>query len=127
MTIGVDAKMPKALAPLSGKRHFTFSCDTVCELIGDWLVARVFDRSWLCAGHVFAAHSGGGCPTGEPGSPADGDAARPATTATATATVAMATATAEIGQTAKDRFIGSPCGSGSRLRRSGNRHPRRFV
>jgi hypothetical protein len=50
-------------------------------LIGDWLVARVFDRSWLCAGQVLAAHSGGGCPTGEVGPPSDDEAAKPTTTA----------------------------------------------
>ena len=81
ITIGVDAKMPKALAPLSRKRHFTFSCETVWESIGDCVVARVFARSWLCAGHepALAAHSGGGCPTAGAGSAADDDVPTPLT------------------------------------------------
>ena len=60
--IGVEAKAPKPLEPLKANVHLTFSCDTVWALIGDCVVARVFDRSWLCAGQapVFAAHSGGG-------------------------------------------------------------------
>ena len=60
--IGVEEKTPKAPAPLNAKRHFTFNLETVWELIGDCVVARVLDRSWLCAGQApaFAAHSGGG-------------------------------------------------------------------
>ena len=41
----MEAKTPKALAPFKAKRHFTFSFETVCELIGVWVVARVFARS----------------------------------------------------------------------------------
>ena len=44
-TIGVEAKMPKALAPFSAKVHFTLRFETVCELIGDCTVARVLARS----------------------------------------------------------------------------------
>ena len=44
-TIGVEAKMPNALAPLNGKLHFTFRFETVWELIGVCAVARVFARS----------------------------------------------------------------------------------
>jgi hypothetical protein len=60
--IGVEEKTPKVPAPLRGKRHFTFNWETVWALIGDCVVARVFDRSWLCAGQApaLAAHSGGG-------------------------------------------------------------------
>jgi hypothetical protein len=43
--MGVEAKAPKALAPLKAKVHLTFSCDTVWELIGVCVVARVFARS----------------------------------------------------------------------------------
>ena len=44
-TIGVDEKTPKVLAPLRAKRHLTFSFETVCALIGVWLVARVLKMS----------------------------------------------------------------------------------
>jgi hypothetical protein len=46
------------------KVHLTFSFETVFELIGVWVVARVLARSWLWAGHApaLAAHSGGGWP-----------------------------------------------------------------
>jgi len=44
-TIGVEAKMPKALAPLNGKVHFTFRLETVWALIGVCAVARVLARS----------------------------------------------------------------------------------
>jgi len=44
-SIGVDAKAPKPLAPLKAKRHLTFSFETVWELIGVWVVARVLERS----------------------------------------------------------------------------------
>jgi len=43
--IGVEAKAPKPLVPLKANVHLTFSCDTVWELIGVWVVARVFARS----------------------------------------------------------------------------------
>src|SRR2546430_9879192 len=47
------------------KVHLTFSFETVFELIGVWVVARVLARSWLWAGHApaLAAHSGGAWPT----------------------------------------------------------------
>ena len=43
--MGVEAKAPEAPTPLKEKRHFTFSFDTVCELIGVWTVDLVFERS----------------------------------------------------------------------------------
>src|SRR5690348_4823517 len=96
MTIGDVAIAPKTLALLIEKRHFTFRLETVCELIGDSVVARVFERSWLCAGHepALAAHSGGGWPT-EDASPAAGalpvqpTRARAATSAPRRATPAL--------------------------------------
>src|SRR5256885_16599778 len=47
------------------KVHLIFSFETVFELIGVWVVARVLARSWLWAGHApaLAAHSGGAWPT----------------------------------------------------------------
>src|ERR1700675_4955282 len=92
MTIGEVAIAPKTLALLIEKRHFTFSLETVCELIGDSVVARVFARSWLCAGHepALAAHSGGGWPTPDAGElPAQPTRARTATRAPKTATPAL--------------------------------------
>jgi hypothetical protein len=47
------------------KRHFTFSFDTVCALIGVLVVARVLARSWLWVGHGLPAQSGGGLPADE--------------------------------------------------------------
>src|SRR6476619_5407962 len=96
MTIGEVAMAPKTLALLIEKRHFTFSWETFCELIADWVVARVFERSWLWAGHepALAAHSGGGWPTAD-ASPAAGELpaqptrARTATRAPKTATPAL--------------------------------------
>jgi hypothetical protein len=44
-TIGVEAKSPNVLAPFKAKVHLTFSFETVCELIGVWVVARVLERS----------------------------------------------------------------------------------
>ncbi len=66
ITIGVEEKAPNAPAPVNLKRHFTFRPGTVCELIGEAVVARVLFRSWLCAGHTFEAHSGGAWPTASP-------------------------------------------------------------
>ena len=43
--IGVEEKAPNPLTPLKANVHFTFSWDTVRELIGVWVVARVFARS----------------------------------------------------------------------------------
>ncbi len=62
--IGVEAKAPNELVPGSAKRQRTRSFATLCEVIDVRVVARVFARSWLCAGHApaFAAHSGGGRP-----------------------------------------------------------------
>ena len=63
-TIGVDAKAPNELVPVSAKRHLTFSLATVRALIVVRVVARVLARSWLWAGQApaFVAHSGGGRP-----------------------------------------------------------------
>src|SRR5690242_18883098 len=86
MTMSVVSMMPKTLALLIERRHFTFSWETFCELIADWVVARVFERSWLWAGHepALAAHSVGGWPTADP-SPAAGELpAQPTRTRTAT-------------------------------------------
>ena len=63
-TIGADANAPNELVPVNAKRHASFSLATVRESIAVRVVARVFARSWLCAGQapLFAAHSGGGFP-----------------------------------------------------------------
>src|SRR3977135_3435701 len=73
--IGAEEKAPKALTPFSGKRHLTFRLETFAELIAACVVARVFARSELCAGHEPASGAdwGGACPTAE----APGDAAGP--------------------------------------------------
>src|SRR5918996_4785295 len=95
--------MRKAPAPLNENRHLTFRSETVCELIADCVVARVFERSWLCAGHApaLAAHSGGGWPRGEACSPADEPA--PPTSA---ATPARATSeSATLGRRAHRVFV----------------------
>ena len=44
-TIGAEEKEPKLPAPLKGNAHFAFRFETVCELIGVRVVARVFARS----------------------------------------------------------------------------------
>lgn len=64
--MGVDANAPYELVPVKAKRHRSFSLATVRESIGVLVVDRVFERSWLCAGHgaSVADHSGGGRPTG---------------------------------------------------------------
>ena len=63
-TIGAEANTPNELVPVNAKRHLSFSLATVWESIAVLVVARVFARSWLCAGQGLAAHSGGGRPTG---------------------------------------------------------------
>ena len=57
-TIGADANAPNELVPVNAKRHSSFSFATVCESIAVLVVARVFERSWLWAGH------GPRCPLG---------------------------------------------------------------
>src|SRR3954453_23375156 len=88
--IGVEANAPKPLAPLKAKVHLTFSRDTVWALIGVCVVARLFARSWLNAGHApaLAAHSAGAWPTAA-------DAWPPVT---ASATAAVLTAAIAVGR-----------------------------
>src|SRR5690242_14081139 len=110
MTMGVDAIAPEAPTPLIGNAHFTFSRETVWESIGVWVVARVFERSWLCAGQLpaLAAHSGGAWPTveEEETSPA-ADEPQPADAiATKDANMRMATAGTSLSRgTVRTRFV----------------------